>query len=619
MPLTPIAHWLLARATDIGRFSQAALFTAPTGLDRDSLAGTVQTVLDHHDLLRARLRRTGSPRDAAVEVLPVGSVTAAELLHRVPVDETEGARFQSIADTALRSATARLDPDSGVMVQVVWFESTADRPDRGRLLFVIHHLAVDGVSWRILVPDLAAAWAAVSTGTPPTLPPVGTSMRRWAHALTDTAPDRANELPLWLGILDGPDPRLGSRPLDPTLDTDATARDITIGLPAETTRALLTTVPDAFHGAVDDALLTALALAVSTFRRRRGHPADNTLIGLEGHGRDNTLIPGADLSRTVGWFTTIHPVRLDLTGIDLGDALTGGPAAGTALKTVKEQLRTIPDHGAGYGQLRYLDPHTADRLRDLPQPQIIFNYLGRFTTGETVEATADMNSGEANSGWIPLDSEQLAPNAGSPLPSASVVSINAAAVGPAGDQQLKSTWTFAAGVLTAGEVTELAELWTQALTALTTHTHTPHAGGLTPPTSTSSPSTNTPSTPSKPTTPPSPTSGPSPHSKPDSSTTPNSPTPSTPTPSNSSSPSTAPSTPTDSTPPQTHSYTATPTSAPPSPTPPTAPPPKSSPTTPNCPSPTTTSPPKTPTTAPPPPTNSSPPTAPPASTSPTPH
>ncbi|WP_236581305.1 condensation domain-containing protein, partial [Rhodococcus sp. T7] len=264
--------------------------------------------------------------------------------------------------------------------QVVWFESTEDRPDRGRLLFVIHHLAVDGVSWRILVPDLAAAWAAVSTGTPPALPPVGTSMRRWAHALTDTAPDRAPELPLWLGILDGPDPLLGSRPLDPTLDTVDTTGTVTVTASPEVTEALLGDIPRRFHGTVDDALLTALALAVSTFRRRRGHPTDSTLIGVEGHGRDNTLIPGADLSRTVGWFTTLHPVRLDLTGIDLDDALTGGPAAGTALKTVKEQLRTIPDHGAGYGQLRYLDPHTADRLRDLPDPQISFNYLGRFTT-----------------------------------------------------------------------------------------------------------------------------------------------------------------------------------------------------------------------------------------------
>ncbi|MFC9361721.1 amino acid adenylation domain-containing protein, partial [Rhodococcus sp. NPDC057014] len=197
MPLTPIAHWLLDRGTDIGRFSQAALFTAPPGLDPDRLARTVQTVLDRHDLLRARLHRAESRRDAAVEVLPAGSVDAAGLLRRVPVDELAGALFQSIIDCELRSATARLDPDTGIMVQVVWFESTEDRPDPGRLLFVIHHLAVDGVSWRILVPDLAAAWAAVSTGTPPALPPVGTSMRRWAHALTDTAPDRATELPLW--------------------------------------------------------------------------------------------------------------------------------------------------------------------------------------------------------------------------------------------------------------------------------------------------------------------------------------------------------------------------------------------------------------------------------------
>ncbi|WP_160095646.1 non-ribosomal peptide synthetase, partial [Rhodococcus sp. T7] len=141
MPLTPIVHWLLDRGTDIDRFSQAALLTAPAGMNPESLADTVQTVLDRHDLLRAQLRRAASPREAAVEVLPAGSVAAADLLRRVPVDSLAGPRFHSIIDSELRSATARLDPYTGIMAQVVWFESTEDRPDRGRLLFVIHHLA----------------------------------------------------------------------------------------------------------------------------------------------------------------------------------------------------------------------------------------------------------------------------------------------------------------------------------------------------------------------------------------------------------------------------------------------------------------------------------------------
>ena len=138
---------------------------------------------------------------------------------------------------------------------------------------VAHHLVVDGVSWRILVPDLAAAWE-----TEPrrarnrSLPAVGTSMRRWAHALTQQAhtQERIEEVDLWLDMLSGPDPLLGSRPLDPAVDVDATVETVEMELPAEATKALLTTLPEKFHGGVNDGLLTALAIALTTWRQKRG-------------------------------------------------------------------------------------------------------------------------------------------------------------------------------------------------------------------------------------------------------------------------------------------------------------------------------------------------------------
>ena len=105
------------------------------------------------------------------------------------------------------------------------------------------------------------------------------------------------------------------------------------------------------------------------------------LVALEGHGREEDVVPGADLSRTVGWFTSIFPVRLDPGPVDVADALAGGPAAGSALKRVKEQLRAVPDRGLGYGLLRHLNPETAAELAALPAPQISFNYLGRFAVG----------------------------------------------------------------------------------------------------------------------------------------------------------------------------------------------------------------------------------------------
>ncbi|MDV7278362.1 non-ribosomal peptide synthetase, partial [Rhodococcus oxybenzonivorans] len=477
LPPTPVIAWLLELGGDFSQFSQAALLTTPAGVDQETLTRTLEAVVEHHAALRARLRLTPG-RDPIMEVPAGPAPGGGDLLRRVAVASVTGPEFHRLAVAELEAAAGRLDPARGVMLQAVWFDASRDHRNgdlsaqEGRLLLVIHHLAVDGVSWRILVPDLAAAWEDITAGRDPDLPENGTSMRRWAHALVDTAPERAGELDLWRRILDGPDPLLGSRSLDPVRDTRATSRDLTVDVPTGVTEALLADVPKAFHAGTDDALLTALAIAIAVWRHRRGLRVNEVLVTVEGHGRGNSLIPGADLSRTVGWFTTIHPVRLDLTGIDLDDALHGGDAAGTAIKTIKEQLRTIPDHGAGYGQLRYLDPDTAEELRTYPDPQITFNYLGRFTTAADVEGR--------NAAWAPVEDADLGGRQNAEMPAPAVLSIDAAAVGAAGARELKSTWTYAAGVLTAAEVGELADLFTTALTALTTHTHQPHTGGHTP-------------------------------------------------------------------------------------------------------------------------------------------
>ena len=156
-------------------------------------------------------------------------------------------------------------------------------------------------------------------------------------------------------------------------------------LPADVSAALLTTVPEAFHGRVNDVLLTALVVAVAGWRRRRapGKGTSNAvLIDLEGHGREEQLFEGVDLTRTVGWFTSLFPVRLDAGRLDLEEALEGGAALGEALKRIKEQLRRVPGGGLGYGLLRHLNPETAPALSGLATPQIGFNYLGRFARAQ---------------------------------------------------------------------------------------------------------------------------------------------------------------------------------------------------------------------------------------------
>lgn len=275
VPLSPVAQWMLDRSSGglrgggVKRFSQALLLTAPADLTQDLLVRGLQVLLDRHGMLRARLVES----DRVMEVLPPGSISAEGLIHRVAVDSVDDERFRALASGELEAAADSLDPAAADMVRVIWFD-LADKPDvstrRGRLLVVIHHLVVDGVSWRILVTDLASVTAQLQAGVTPELPQIGTSFRRWAHGLVEHVGDRSVELDMWITILDGDDPLIGSRPLDPTIDVDDTVDTVTVDISPSAARNLLTTVPAAFHAGVNDGLVTAVALASIGWRRRRG-------------------------------------------------------------------------------------------------------------------------------------------------------------------------------------------------------------------------------------------------------------------------------------------------------------------------------------------------------------
>ena len=245
-----------------------------------------------------------APIDGRQESDETADATVEETAAR-PVDEAADATIGGTGDkaaeeTALRAvisehahaARSRLDPETGDMVRAVWFDAGRDRP--GRLLLMIHHLAVDGVSWRILLPDLAAAWQDVVAGRPVEPAPVGLSFRRWSELLGERATDpvREDELPLWTSILSGGDPLPVARALDPERDVVATSRQLSLTLPADRTAPLLSRVPAAFGATVNDVLLTALALAVADWRRRAGmaSPGNSVLVDLEGHGRQEELV-----------------------------------------------------------------------------------------------------------------------------------------------------------------------------------------------------------------------------------------------------------------------------------------------------------------------------------------
>ncbi|WP_331721435.1 amino acid adenylation domain-containing protein [Streptomyces sp. NBC_00212] len=466
LPLLPIGAYMLELGGGFDRFSMSIALELPEGIDEQQLAATLGAVVDHHDILRSRLLLEDG---GALDIGAPGTVEAAALVHRVACDGT-WSDWEQAAAAELDAATGRLDPAAGVMAQFVWFD-----PDQGagRLLVALHHLVVDGVSWRILVPDLAEAWKQIRAGKTPELPEVGTSVRRWTHALVDEAasPERVAELDLWRGMLDGPDPVLGSRPLDPAVDVLSTVEHLEIQLPVAVTEALLTSVPAAFHGGVNDGLLAALALAVAKWRRGRGVAEPSALIRLEGHGREQDVVPGADLSRTMGWFTSMFPVRLDTAGFSLDEAFAGGPAAGGVVKAVKEQLRAVPDKGLGFGLLRYLNPETAAELRQHSAGQIGFNYLGQFSSADMPEELRGLGFTQLPDMDAPLDAD---------MPAMSTVEINSAVLDTGQGPQLGAMIGFPTGVLSRAEVQELADLWCEALTALARHVATPGAGGLTP-------------------------------------------------------------------------------------------------------------------------------------------
>ncbi|ODU06954.1 MAG: hypothetical protein ABS81_03055 [Pseudonocardia sp. SCN 72-86] len=463
VPLTPIVLDMLGRGGPFGRLSQARLLHAPADLSVDLLHTAVGALLDVHAMLRSRLTGTGT--DAVLEVTPAGSVAAGDVVTRVGATGPD-ADLAALVRERAGAMIDGLDPAAGRMFSVTWFDRGP--AEQGRILVVAHHLVIDEVSWQILLPDLAATCAALAAGRVPDLPRAGTSFRTWARALGDAATARAGELSGWAETLAGDEPDLGSRRVDPAVDTLGSMDTVTVTIPPAQTEPLLTSLPEAFRAGVDDVLLTAFALAVTRWRRRtRSQRHPSVLVDREGHGREEQTVPGADLTRTVGWFTSLHPVRLDVAGIDVEDAMDAGPAAGDAIKRVKEQLRAVADNGIGFGLLRHLTP---DSGLDRPGPQILVNYLGR-------SAAAKVDDG---SDWSPApEAAALAGGADPGTPATHAVEVNIVAVETADGPELTAYWSYCTGVLTEQEISMLAAQWRSALAALAEYAAEAE-GGLTP-------------------------------------------------------------------------------------------------------------------------------------------
>ncbi len=250
------------------------------------------------------------------------------------------------------------------MLSALWAAGT------GQLALIVHHLAVDGVSWRILLEDLNIAWAQHHSGQPVALPPGGTSFARWSALLAEHArdPQVVAQAGVWQQVAATP---AALPAVQPAVDTFASAGHLSVELDVETTRMLLGEVPAAFHAGVHDILLIAFGLACAEFLGTGGAPVG---IDVEGHGRVEELAADVDLTRTVGWFTTLYPAALRVGGLDWAQVVAGGAGLGALVKDAKEQLRALPDP-LTYGLLRYLNPEVELAESD---PRIGFNYLGRL-------------------------------------------------------------------------------------------------------------------------------------------------------------------------------------------------------------------------------------------------
>lgn len=356
--LTPIQHWFFEQERQHpNHFNQTVLLEVRQELDYELLVKVVRALTQHHDALRFRFNREG----ARWQQIALG-IEAEAVCEEIDLSRLETSEQRIAIEKGAANSQASLDLSEGPLMRVVLFRLGSDQPDR--LLIVIHHLVVDAISWRILLDDLATAYGQLERGEAIRFPAKTTSFKQWANRLEQYSSECA-ELPA-----PGRTPGAafqGNAQLPRDFSTgdnvEASSRTVEVSLDEAETSALLCALPSKYQAKFDEALLACVA---QTFQEWTSGPL---LIDVEGHGRD-PVFADIDLSRTVGWFTTIYPVVIDL--------LTSGPI--DAMQYVKNQLRNIQPGGLEHGVVRYLKPQSklAAELREQPHPEVSFLYLGKL-------------------------------------------------------------------------------------------------------------------------------------------------------------------------------------------------------------------------------------------------
>ncbi|OLF53003.1 non-ribosomal peptide synthase/polyketide synthase [Pseudomonas chlororaphis] len=436
--LLPVQQWFFeSPMSERHHWNQSVLLKPAQALRAEVVEKALQALLVQHDALRVQFSSHAdgwTARFAEVAQQP-------DLLWQVAVENAQAMEQPAI------EAQRSLDLEHGPLLRAVLFTL---QDGSQRLLLVIHHLVVDGVSWRILLEDLQQAHAQLSAGQPLALPAKTHSTQAWAERMQAYAKSEAlqAELGYWQTQLQGVESSLPTdRPA--TALQNRHASSLSSRLDKAHTQRLLQDAPAAYRTQINDLLLTALARVIT---RWTGH--DSALVQLEGHGREE-LFDDLDLTRTVGWFTSMFPVKL-----------TPQAALADSIKQVKEQLRAVPNKGIGFGALRYLGDEAAQHtLAALAVPRITFNYLGQFDGSFDEQDALFKPTGE------PKGEDQ------SPLaPLSNWLSLDGQVYGG----ELSLSWTFSTQMFDAATIQRLADDYAEELKALVTHCCTPEQGGATP-------------------------------------------------------------------------------------------------------------------------------------------
>jgi len=443
VPLTPIQQWFFEQ--NLGNpqhWNQALFLEVNSGLTADIVERAVKQLLIHHDALRMRFSRESGAWQQHMLKVETQAVFECIDLSGIPAEQ-QATRLESAASIQ----QARLHLSEGPLLRAAWFDLGEGKGSR--VLIAIHHLVVDGVSWRILLEDLAVACRQLMSGQTPELPAKTTSFKQWSEQIVKQVSSGGLQLDkaYWLDARRNPVLVL---PVDRPGGGNKVAmeEEVTVTLTDAETRALLQDVPGAYRTRIDEVLLTALTLTL-----RDWMCCESVLIDLEGHGRED-IVGELDVSRTVGWFTTVYPALLSIADhASLGDAL----------KSVKEQLRAIPINGMSYGLLRYV-AQDAEFIAQQPKAQIMFNYLGQLDTVMAADAPF-VPSREAT---------------GLSCDPAGIRTHELAIVGTISEGRMQLSWRYSRERYRKDTIESLAGNYVRQLKALIAHCVLPDCGGYTP-------------------------------------------------------------------------------------------------------------------------------------------